>query len=82
MKPNKMYNCAVCKTKTDVVNGGIALMVAMCIESTTNFCNMALCEKCYKKYAEKPLRELSEKAKLSLYFGDDEEENQNELDIN
>ena len=45
MKPNKMYNCAVCKTKTDVVNGGIALMVAMCIESTTNFCNMALCEK-------------------------------------
>lgn len=65
-----MFNCNICNSKTDITEGGVALMMAMCIKSTTNFCNIALCEKCYKAFAEKPLKELNEKAMLNICFGD------------
>lgn len=67
---NKTFNCNICKSQTDVINGGIALMMALCIKSTTNLINIALCENCYKELAEKPLKELNEVAKLNINFGE------------
>lgn len=73
MKESKLFDCNICKAKVDVINGGVALMMAMCIKSTANFCNIALCEKCYKAFVEKPLKELNEKARVGLWFGEETE---------
>ena len=65
-----MFNCNICNTKTDINEGGAALMMTLCVGHSTNLINVSLCKECYQMFAEKPLKELNEKAMLNICFGD------------
>ena len=64
-----MFNCNICNTKTDINEGGAALMMTLCVGHSTNLINVSLCKECYQMFAEKPLKELNKKAMLNICFG-------------
>lgn len=64
-----MFKCNICDKQIDEDYGGVALMLAFCINHTTNLINVALCESCYKMYADEPMRMLNDRCLLDINFG-------------
>lgn len=67
MKQNKTNRCNICGEATED-NLGCALMMAFCVEHTTNLTNVTFCKECYGKYVEGNLIKLSHSAQLRLEF--------------
>ena len=69
-----MKGCNFCNREIDILDGGCALMMAFCRKHTINLINVSFCKDCYNAFLDKHMRAMNEDARLSIDFGDAEEE--------
>ena len=68
-----LKKCNCCGKPVDFGQGGVALMLAFCVNSSTTLTNVAFCGKCYKALVEGNLKKLDGSATLGLCFGEVEQ---------
>lgn len=63
--------CEICGKKSDILNGGCAIMLTFCRRHSTNLMNVSYCADCYNALLKEKFKTFADSACLDIVDIDD-----------